>query len=92
MAETFISAVISDLHPFYCNWHNEEMTESPISADISNLRYEGEKSLKIRGLVCLQIFLFEPELNACTGLGLAGNCLFLNPKKENDSGLYSSFA
>jgi hypothetical protein len=30
-------------------------------------------------------FLFEPELNACTGLRLAGNCLFLNPKKENDS-------
>jgi hypothetical protein len=29
--------------------------------------------------------MFEPELNVCTGLRLAGNCLFLNPKKENDS-------
>ncbi|KAF0236132.1 MAG: hypothetical protein FD181_2947 [Prolixibacteraceae bacterium] len=67
------------------------MTESPISAVISNLRYEGEKSLKIRGLVCLQIFLFEPELNACIGLGLAGNCLFLNQKKEKDSETDNSF-
>jgi hypothetical protein len=27
-------------------------------------------------------FLFEPELNACIGLGLTRNCLFLNPKKR----------
>jgi len=26
--------------------------------------------------------LFEPELNACTGLRLTGNCLFLNPKRR----------
>jgi len=26
--------------------------------------------------------LFETELNACTGLKLTGNCLFLNPKKK----------
>jgi len=26
--------------------------------------------------------LFEPELNACSGLRLAGKCLFLNPKRR----------
>jgi hypothetical protein len=29
-------------------------------------------------------FLFETELNACTGLGLAGICIFLNPKKRTN--------
>jgi len=42
--------------------------------------------------VFADFFLFEPELNACTRLKLAGICLFLNPKKEKDSETYSSFA
>jgi hypothetical protein len=40
---------------------------------------------KYEGWYVYRFFLFETDLNACTRLRLAGNCLFLNPKKENES-------
>ena len=46
---------------------------------------------KYEGWHVCRFFLFETELNACTRSKLAGNCLFLNPKKEKDSETYSSF-
>ena len=92
MAETFTSAVISDLHPFFCNWHNEEMTESPISAVISNLRYKGEKYLQIRGLACLQIFFVWTRIKCLYRFKINRKLFIFKSEKRERFWNISSFA